>query len=360
MKILFIVPNKRFIPSSFVRALSWRNYLKLEHIASDVINIESNFVILLYKYLEMPVFEKKSKTFRLLFFRFLKKIDFLQKKRLYKKLPKYANEYDFLFFQWQPIPSEIFKSLLGRKAKIVFDFDDEIFLKNKEDTNLMISLSDIVLTGNHFLYSYAKKMNQATFLFTNAVDLCKFKPKFKSKELICIGWLGSPSTAPYLNIVTPCLNSLWNKGNKFEILIAGCGKHFALNNLSPSIKITKIPSYRNKKIPEILEKIDIGIMPLSDSEWERGKSAMKVILYSSAFKPAIASNIGESRYIIKHGISGFLVNSESEWEISIKKLLNDETLRRNMGNEARRIVEQNNSLPNYFKKILATLKFEKK
>jgi glycosyltransferase involved in cell wall biosynthesis len=352
MKILFILPNKKLIPSSIVRVMSWQTYLDNHiHAAKRFINYESSFLIKLGDFLADSNGCKKhphlqSALFRLLFF-----LNFIYKNIFYYQLRHSAGHYDIYFFQWATIPGKYLEEIIKKGTRIVYDFDDAVFIKKPEETEFMIRHAHQVIAGSHFLFDYAQQLNRSTILLPGAVDLENFKPASIKRNRLCIGWIGSRSTAQYLDMVASPLNNLKKKGYDFDLLIAGCKPNFTIANISSETNTVVIPSYQNNDIPTILSGIDIGIMPLQDSLWEKGKSAMKAILYMAAAKPVIASHVGESVYLIKNNVTGFLVRNSDEWETILAKLLDDADLREKIGRAGRVYVEKNHSLKDYYDKL---------
>ena len=352
MKILFIVPNEKLIPSSIVRVLSWQALLDSHiHAVKKFIDYESTFVIKLGDFLANNSSCKKHFRVRKSLFRLLLLFDHVYKNFLHLQLRHSADNYDIYFFQWVTIPNKHLEAIIKKGTKVVYDYDDAVFIKKPEETDFMIKHADHVIAGSHFLFEYAMKLNRSAVFLPGAVDLDRFKSANIKKNRVRIGWIGSKSTAHNLDMVASPLNSMKKKGYDFEIVIAGCNPNFKIADLSPEIKSDIIPAYQNKDIPTILSGIDIGIMPLQDSLWEKGKSGMKAILYMAASRPVVASNVGESIYLIKNGVTGFLVNGSNEWEATLTELLTDANLREKIGRAGRAYAEENHSLKDYYNKL---------
>ena len=352
MKILFIVPNKKLIPSSTVRVLSWQTFLDNHiHAVKKFIDYESTFVIKLGDFLANTRFCQTYVHVRKSLFRLVCLFDWMYKNIVHLRLRHAAKNYDLYFFQWVTIPRRHLEAILHKGTKIVYDYDDALFLKKPEETDFMITHAHHVIAGSHFLFEHALPLNRSAIFLPGAVDLDSFKPDGIKNNRVRIGWIGSTSTAHYLDIVASPLNSLKKKGFDFEIMIAGCGQNFAIADLSSEIKTVIIPAYQSNDIPTILSEIDIGIMPLKESLWEKGKSGMKAILYMAASKPVVASHVGESIYLIQNGVSGFLVTNSSEWEIALTELLTDANVREKFGRAGRAYAEENHSLQDYYNRL---------
>ena len=352
MKILFIVPNKKLIPSSKVRVLSWQTLLDNHiHTVKKFVDYESTFVIKLGDFLANDRWCRKHARVQKFLFRLLCIVDRTYKNMVHLRLQHTADKYDIYFFQWVTIPRRHLKAILKKGTKVAYDYDDAVFIKKPEETDFMITHAHHIIAGSHFLFEHALPLNRSAIFLPGAVDLDSFKPAGIRKNSVRIGWIGSKSTAHYLDIVAPPLNSMKKKGYDFEIVIAGCGQNFTIADLSPEIKAVIIPAYQSKDIPTILSGIDIGIMPLQDSLWEKGKSGMKAILYMAASRPVVASHVGESIHLIQNGVTGFLVNNSNEWETALTELLTDVNVREKIGKAGRAYAEENHSIQDYYNKL---------
>jgi glycosyltransferase involved in cell wall biosynthesis len=89
---------------------------------------------------------------------------------------------------------------------------------------------------------------------------------------------------------------------------------------------------------------DVGVAPLADGPWERGKCGFKIIQYMAAGRPVVASAVGANRSIVQHGITGFLASTDAEWTAALRTLEGDRDLRRRMGDAGRRLVEERYSI----------------
>lgn len=356
MRVLFVVPNKKLIPSGIARVLSWQKYLVRDgNFVAKIVDHESTLIVKAGDLLLPRTLGFQPGVFRRIGMKCLLLGNFMQKKILYWKLGFYAGRFEAFFFQWATVPERVLDKIKEKKAKIIYDFDDAVFLKKPRETEYMIRRADHVIAGSHYLFEYAKKRNASTIFLPNAVELCDYSWSPAARRPVRIGWIGSRSTVGNLSLVSAPLNELKKRGYEFELLVAGCGRGFAMAGLSPAIRLNMLPAYRHNDIPAILSDIDIGIMPLHNSPWEQGKSAMKAILYMAAYKPVIASPVGEAAYVISDGSNGFLVKDDCEWETALEKLLRDEGLRERMGRAGRKYAEENHSLEDYYKKIYACI-----
>ncbi|MGH1339328.1 MAG: glycosyltransferase family 4 protein [Aureispira sp.] len=267
-----------------------------------------------------------------------------------------AGRYDLIFVQREAfmLGTVFFERALAKKAPLVYDFDDAIwlqnvsagnralsFLKDAKKTEKLIALADLVLAGNQYLADYARPFNDKVALVPTVVDsqnYTRIPPSpspspSPSKDRICIGWSGSFSTIPYFEYALPALRILKERyGARIYFKVIG--------DASYSNKELDIQGVAWSSATEVAElsEIDIGIMPLPDDEWTKGKCALKGLLYMSLEQAAVLSDVGVNGTVIKDGVDGFVVTTTEEWVEKIALLIEDPSLRQQMGQQARQTV----------------------
>lgn len=233
---------------------------------------------------------------------------------------------------------------------IIFDFDDAIFLKNKH-VEKYVRLANVVTAGNKTLAGWTKEINPQAVVIPTVLDVNGYSPKTSydsANKSIVIGWIGSPSTAPYLELLKTVFLKI-SEAHPVELHIIG-GRMREI----PGVKIKMIEWSEESEEQEI-SQFDIGIAPLPDNEWTRGKCGFKLLQYMAAGIPAVASPVGVNQEIIEHGINGFLANTEDEWTNYLSLLIESVDLRKNMGQQARHTVEQRFSLDCISKQVTALI-----
>ena len=245
---------------------------------------------------------------------------------------------------------EFFLKLIGKK--IVFDFDDAIHCGSENSNNwffsnfircdwkikLIIKISNLVIVGNKELKKYASKHNNNVQVIPTTIDVNKYKLKDKkNKKQVVVGWSGSASTSKYIEKFLPTLINIQKK-SKFKILIIGS----KLNLNSSNIKCV---AWSSRNEIKYLKKIDIGLMPLPNNIWTRGKCGLKILQYLSIGIPSIVSNVGANSEIIKNQKNGYLINNNKEWKIYLRKLIYNQSLISKMG------VNGRNTVCKYFSNI---------
>lgn len=248
-------------------------------------------------------------------------------------------------------PAWLEKILSFRNVPIIYDFDDAIFLENTSKANKRFGwakfagktadicrLSTSVTVGNSYLAEYAKKYNDNVYIIPTSIDTTKYKPaQSKDNKRVIVGWTGSSTSQYHLEKFEPVLEKVI-KDLDVELRVIS-DRQPDFKNLS-----SKWLPWSAEKEVEITSQFDIGIMPIPDDDWSKGKCAAKALQYMALEIPAVCSDVGANRDVINQGINGFLVETPEEWKSALSKLATDETLRRKMGVEARKTVVENYSM----------------
>lgn len=251
------------------------------------------------------------------------------------------------------IPWLIERAVLPRRVPIVSDYDDAVFHrydKHRRGTvrallgrkiGRVMAASDLVMAGNPYLADNARRAGaKRVERVPTVVDLEAYDvdPADKSNDTPCIGWIGTPQTwkelaHPVHTVLDPLLMQ-----NRALFRAVGAG-------MQPETDGTlEIFPWTEDTEVSLIQSMDIGVMPLPDTPWTRGKCGYKLIQYMACGLPVVASPVGVNRDIVEHGVNGFLAESDDEWRAAIKTLLNDADLRQRMGTAGRRKVEEQYSL----------------
>jgi len=249
------------------------------------------------------------------------------------------------------------KWVLRQHGRVIFSFDDAIHAGHADRSGLshpwlyrvkygrsiepVIAGSCHVIAGNSVLAGYAKQFNSHVSVIPTVVDcnIYQYQPVGDHAEPLVVGWMGSPSTASYLLAIAPALRQLAETfGNRVKFRFVGC-EDIGMNLPRSSY----LPFDLGSELPDI-RSLDIGIMPMPDTPWTRGKCAFKAIQYMAAGVPTIASPVGATLELIQHGENGFLAQSPNAWLRQLCELVNNLELRRRLSMRARRTVEERFSL----------------
>ena len=280
-----------------------------------------------------------------------------------------ANQFDIIFIFREAFltGSTFFEYKFScSKAKVVFDFDDAIWhldisaankkfewLKNPGKTAKIISMSDLVLAGNQYLADYAKHHNDNVKIIPTTIDTSEYinVAQKKDNETICIGWSGSITTIKHFEYAVPALRKLKEKyGEKISFKVIGDSSY-----QNKELNTKGIAWSKNDEIKE-LSSFDIGIMPLPNDEWAKGKCGLKGLQYMALEIPCIMSPVGVNSEIIVDGINGFLAKHDDEWIDKISLLIENAALRKQIGAEAKKTVEYKYSVNSQKERYLGLLK----
>lgn len=248
-------------------------------------------------------------------------------------------------FPYFPPWGERFLAVLGVRYWV--DYDDAIwhnydvssnffvrvFLQHK--INVVMRLSKGVVAGNDYIASYAVKAgSQHVVKIPTVINHHRYpiKRTFNQRPLV-IGWIGSPITAKYLTRLVPILKPFVETG-KIQLRLIGAGETFSLG-LNEEVLL-----WKEDREAEDIVTFDVGIMPLEDNIWERGKCGYKLIQYMGCGLPVIGTPIGVNKQLIEPGINGWHATTLEEWTEAFSQLLeNPEQLLR-MGNAGRKKIEE--------------------
>lgn len=268
--------------------------------------------------------------------------------RLLARLRAYDGVYVFLYVT--PLGTSFFERAYRLLAKkLVYDIDDLVFLGRSSPANSITSMlrgrgkyhflmaaADHVITCTPYLDAYVRRFNTKTTDISSTIRTDDYVPlnAYSNDRTPVLGWSGSHTTAPYLNLIAGALRRLRARRD-FRLLTIGAPRDFMLDGLAAE----SLPWTEPTEVHD-LQRIDIGLYPLPDEEWVLGKSGLKALQYMALGIPTVATNIGANPRVIEDGRSGFLVRSEDEWVDALERLIADPELRRRMGTEARLRVER--------------------
>jgi glycosyltransferase involved in cell wall biosynthesis len=261
-----------------------------------------------------------------------------------------VRQFDLLVLEYELLPyfpAWIERLLARRGVRYVVDYDDALFHQyDQHRRGLVRSLlgdkiasvmrgARLVTVGNEYLADYAahagaKWVEQVP----TVVDLRKYarRPADNAGGTVTIGWIGSPATAKYLDAVAgPLAQVCRSTGARVRLIGAGAAT-------LPGVPVDLLAWDEATETLNIAE-FDIGIMPLADGPWERGKCGFKLIQYMACGVPVVASPVGVNRRIVEPGVHGFLASSSQQWVQALTDLVQDASLRARMGAEGRRRVE---------------------
>ena len=327
MRIVFFPVGNYYLPSSRYRCYFLAEELKKHGVTIKIVSSP------LPLYFPKPFHKKAFLHIKNITMRFIETL----------KLKKG----DIMYIQKGILQPGIYQiSLFSKKIlnkKMVFDFDDAIFLQAPKKVRGMVKICDAVIVSSHFLKEYAEKYNNNVFLIPTSIDTTLHKPIKKDANLnIVIGWIGLPGNLKYLTLLIESFKVL---GKKYDI------EFRVITDINYKNSIPKFENIKVRLIQwslktewEEISKFDIGVMPLFNGDEEKGKCAFKALQYMTLGVPAVCSAVGETNYIIKDGVNGFLCENAKEWIYKLSLLIEDEKLKYEMGKNGRKTVEEKYSL----------------
>jgi glycosyltransferase involved in cell wall biosynthesis len=262
-----------------------------------------------------------------------------------------------IYREAMPVGPPIVEAMLAAaKVPLVYDFDDAVFLSNTSDANRWIAAlknpqktgaiirkCDQVIAGNEFLAAYARRFNPSVHVIPTSIDVDLFVPRSDSRPAsssapITIGWIGTPTTASFLTPLAPVLRALAAE-QAFEFRVAGSTSALAFDGVP-----TRNLQWSLDGEVGLFNQCDIGVYPLPDDDWARGKCGFKAIQFMSCGVPVVASAVGVNREIVQDGVNGFLASTPDEWRDKLSALIGDANLRRRIGAAGRRTIQARYSL----------------
>jgi len=268
--------------------------------------------------------KSKYKKIQIVIFSYIKRI-----KQILKLLTK--NSYDLVLIEYELLPyfPAFFEKILNKRGiKYIVDYDDAIFhkydlhknslirylLKNKIPT--VMKNATHIIACNQYLEDFAKRYNKNITRLPTVVLLDKYKEKMKNHkkrdDKYIIGWIGSKTTSVYVLDIMDILIKFLDHHEDVELHLVGFDKPLLEKKGIKNKKIKVFQWKEEEEIDRILD-FDVGIMPLRDTPWSKGKCGFKLIQYMSCKKPVIASPVGINSSIVENGKNGYLVKHKNDW-----------------------------------------------
>lgn len=281
-----------------------------------------------------------------------------------------APRYDVVFVQRVLPPLGLVWLLTRMNSRIVFDFDDALFEQKHEAKGGcwdrlaghrsaralpdMLRVARWVIVENDHNRKYVLNHASNVAIITGPIDTDHYQPDHRmigasSQRGRVLGWIGSPGTTKYLHGIRGALSALSERYGDLSLMLIGASP-FEIRGM----RVIQKPWGLDTEV-ENLRQFDIGIMPLPDTPWTRGKGGYKLLQYMAMGIPAVASPVGINRKIIQDGVNGFLAASEKEWMEKLSLLIERPDLRRRFAEEGRRTVETRYSVRANFPRLLEIL-----
>jgi len=239
------------------------------------------------------------------------------------------------------------------RAPIVYDFDDAIWIRATSDANRrfawlknvkkiprIVQMAHTVIAGNDYLAAWARSHSHNVVVVPSCVDTDQFAPVGAiSDKAVTIGWSGSPSTIVHLRPLLPVLERVKAVyGPRVHLRVMGDA------SFSHAPLEIQGEAWSSSAEMRLLREIDIGVMPLPDDEWTRGKCGIKGLVSMAMGAATVMTPVGVNVQIVRHGENGYLARSNDEWFEALSRLIEDRVLRRRIGLAGRQTVEDQYSI----------------
>lgn len=279
-----------------------------------------------------------------------------------------SHEFDIVVLEKEIIPYLPYgleRFLNRHRTKLVTFFDDathayyqshpnfivRLFCSNKIER--IINLSDHVVVWNKYLGAYAGQFNTQVTAVNTGVDIRRYRLKdykvHKNEDRIVIGWIGTPTSYPYIRDLEGVFGQLTARF-PVELRIVS-----SVDYLSNNIRVDNRRWSIETEVEDLCS-FDIGIMPLPNSKWAEGKSGCKIVQYSAVGVPVVCSPVGVAKDILLEGANGFLADTHEAWFNSLALLIKNPQLRREKGWSGRKIVEEKYSIQAVAPSLIRVLK----
>jgi glycosyltransferase involved in cell wall biosynthesis len=353
MKVIFFTKYTRKGASSRLRTFQYLDYFEQNGINCTV----SPFFDDVYL---AQVYRNKTHNKLLAFRSFIRRVFMLVTVLKYDKVVIEKE-----LFPYFPSVFELLLKLFG--VRYIADYDDAIFHNYDISTNPLIRFflknkirnvmryAGMVVAGNEYLKQKAEEFGAREItIIPTVIDVNKYTPRsYEGQTPFTIGWIGSPITFKYLYSLKSIFENL---ASKYSIRIRYIG-----SNKTLGLSVEEIVPWNEDEEASQIKTFNLGIMPLEDNIWERGKCGYKLIQYMGCAVPVIGTPIGVNNIIIQNGINGFKANTEQDWQNHIEYFIkNSLEENKKIGLNGRALIEQNYSLQVYQEVWLKVLKTKMK
>jgi len=284
---------------------------------------------------------------------------------------KRALGFDVTVLQKRLLPKMILNRLRKHAKALIFEYDDVVTLKKDDAGSIResptkdrrfrrtVKMADAVITTNETLAEYARREGAAldrVHVFPTVIDLARWQPREASDSAkdVTIGWMGTPSNLPSVEILRAPLTRLCRRYEGLKVKVV-CEEALAMEG----VRLIHQPFSAQQEVADV-RSFDIAVAPLVEDPWTRGKVSTKLLAYFGAGLPVVASDVTANRIYIRDGENGFLVGTLGQWEEKLTKLIEHPELRKSVGAKARESAEKEFSLdaalPRYlalFEKLIA-------
>lgn len=258
--------------------------------------------------------------------------------------------FNIIFLQRTTFPLRLEMLLSAANNNIIFDIDDAIYLPDREGNDFVtrikkyikkseviniLKISRIVIVENEYIKKFVSQYCKKILKLPGPIDTEWFFIRNKRNlDKVVIGWIGSPATTFYLHMLDNVFRDIKRKYDFVKFRFIGLGKY-----KNPPVEFERIDWSSETEVAN-LQSFDIGIMPMPDNEWTRGKLGCKMLQYMAVGIPAVVSYTPTNAEIINDGKNGFFVTKENEWINVLSMLVEDAPLRSKIGEKGRSAIQE--------------------
>jgi len=284
---------------------------------------------------------------------------FSERRRLFRKI----RSFDMVFLQKKLLSRWDFSHLRKNARRLIYDLDDAVMfrdyrarrrnsLRRRRAFARTVRKVDRVIAGNRYLEGLSRAYSDKVSVLSTPIPVERYPVKDygAAGEAVTLGWIGSTATVRYLEILREALET-----------VARCFPQIRLKVVSDTflpfqgIPVQKKRWNSGEEIRD-LHSFDIGLMPLTDDVWSRGKCGFKILQYMAVGVPVVCSPVGMNREIIRDGVQGFWAEGTNAWMERLSELIQDPELRMRMGLEGRKRVEKEYSLAGHSRRLIEILR----
>ena len=338
--ILFFIPCGRYVLSGVFRALDYIPILEKDGFRCKAVSYSSP-----RQYYHTYI-KERPKSF---WSRMVRSVHFGGLYRLFKLLYvlSVAKRFDIIFLGKMALPKWWVRLLASVHTRIIFDIDDAVFLTDPERTNQLIKFATVISAGSQFNLEHVRTINKNAVLLPTPVPTHLYpetpRQGERSDGYINIGWVGTLPNIKYLDLLHEPLRILAEKKLTNPVRLILIGHISFLEDLKSAFSPLEVwlrPYVDPQNLSASLAEFDIGVMPLFNGEFEKGKCASKALVYMAARIPVICSRVGENKRIIQDGVNGYLASNTEEWVSKLTELVENPELRKKMGALGRKTVDE--------------------
>jgi glycosyltransferase involved in cell wall biosynthesis len=343
VRVLVLAQGPPRVASSRTRAFAWLPHLRRAGVEADVLVWNTERFVARTLTGRAPLVAHARNA--------------LHQLRVLGDLIRRAGRYDAVYVQKVVLPPWLLRRLKRGGRRLVFDFDDALYVVTPDlDRGLRglvrrwrvrrfaacLAESDLVTLENEPNREYTARYCPASIVITGPIDTERYHPSSRpAGGEVVLGWIGSPSTTQYVKLLEPVLAELVRRGRRVTLHLVGAGAYD-----SPHVAVRSIPWDLATEV-DALATFDVGLMPLTDDPWARGKGGYKILQYMAMGIPTVASPVGINVEMLRHGKTGFLAADVDDWIRALDTLILDRALRRELGEAARADALARYSLAHY-------------